>query len=119
MAGLSAATVARNLEAIQEELAAAGRAPGEVEILAAVKYLAVEDLDALREGGVTLAGENRAQELERKAQAHPELTGKGVIVRPAARNGASSRISSRASSPFRTVDSLAEYLMPQLAGSEA
>ncbi len=26
---------------------------------------------------------------------------------------------SRASSPFRTVDSLAEYLMPQLAGSEA
>jgi pyridoxal phosphate enzyme (YggS family) len=74
VAGLSAETVRRNLEAIREQIAAAGRNPAEVEILAAVKYLALEDLDALVEGGVTLAGENRAQELERKAQAHPELT---------------------------------------------
>lgn len=74
MAGLSAETVRRNLAEIREQIAAAGRDPAEVEILAAVKYLALEDLDALAEGGVTLAGENRAQELERKAQAHPELT---------------------------------------------
>ena len=74
MAGLSAETVARNLAAVREELAAAGRDPADVEVLAAVKSLAVEDLGALREGGITLAVENRAQELERKAAAHPELT---------------------------------------------
>ena len=73
MAGLSAETVRRNLAAVREEIAAAGRDPAEVEILAAVKYLPVEDLGALREGGVTLAGENRAQELTRKAEAQPAL----------------------------------------------
>ena len=72
MAGLSAETVRRNLAAVREEIAAA--APGrEVRILAAVKYLAVEELAALAAGGVTIAGENRAQELEVKARAHPEL----------------------------------------------
>jgi pyridoxal phosphate enzyme (YggS family) len=71
---LSVETVRRNLATVREEIAAAGRDPAEVEVLAAVKYLPVEDLGALREGGITLAGENRAQELERKAAAHPELT---------------------------------------------
>ena len=33
----------------------------------------LEDLGALAEAGVTLAGENRAQDLEAKADAHPEL----------------------------------------------
>jgi PLP dependent protein len=66
--GIDARRVADNLARIREEI-------GEgVQILAAVKYVAVEELDALAEGGITVVGENRAQELEVKAQAHPELT---------------------------------------------
>jgi len=42
--GLDAARVRANLERVHEELAAAGRAPGEVELLAAVKYVPVEEL---------------------------------------------------------------------------
>jgi PLP dependent protein len=45
-----------------------------VQILAAVKYLAFDELGALAEAGITVVGENRAQELEVKAAAHPELT---------------------------------------------
>jgi pyridoxal phosphate enzyme (YggS family) len=61
--GLDAARVRANLEQVREEV-------GEgVEILAAVKYVALEDLGVLSEAGVTLVGENRAQELERKAAA--------------------------------------------------
>ncbi|MEN3281221.1 MAG: dependent protein [Solirubrobacteraceae bacterium] len=66
--GLDARRVADNLTRIREEIGDG------VQILAAVKYLAVEELDALAEAGVTVAGENRAQELEVKASAHPELT---------------------------------------------
>lgn len=72
--GLSAADVRANLEAVHERLDAAGRKPGEVQILAAVKYLPAEELAALAEGGITLVGENRAQELLTKAQAHPGFT---------------------------------------------
>src|SRR5256885_2567515 len=46
----------------------------DVQILAATKYLPLEDIGALAQGGVTLAGENRAQDLAAKATAHPELT---------------------------------------------
>jgi pyridoxal phosphate enzyme (YggS family) len=61
--GLDAARVRANLEQVREEV-------GEgVEILAAVKYVALEDLGVLSDAGVTLVGENRAQELERKAAA--------------------------------------------------
>jgi uncharacterized pyridoxal phosphate-containing UPF0001 family protein len=42
-----------------------------VQVLAAVKYVALEDLGVLREAGIELVGENRAQELEAKATAHP------------------------------------------------
>jgi hypothetical protein len=69
--GLTAETVARNLARAREAIAAAGRDPGEVEILAAVKYLPAEELAALADGGVTLVGENRAQELATKAEAAP------------------------------------------------
>ena len=72
--GLDAATIRANLERVREEIAGAGRDPSEVEILAAVKYVALEELSALAEAGITVVGENRAQELEVKAQAHPELT---------------------------------------------
>ncbi len=60
---LRAETVAANLARVQEAIADAGRDPATVQVLAAVKYLPAECLAALREGGVTLAGENRAQEL--------------------------------------------------------
>jgi uncharacterized pyridoxal phosphate-containing UPF0001 family protein len=67
MAGLSAERVAANLAEVREEIG-----PG-VRVVAAVKYLPVDDLGALVAGGVTAAGENRAQDLEVKAAARPEL----------------------------------------------
>jgi pyridoxal phosphate enzyme (YggS family) len=69
--GLSAEVVARNLARARGAIAAAGRDPGEVEILAAVKYLPADELAALADGGVTVVGENRAQELAAKAAAMP------------------------------------------------
>jgi pyridoxal phosphate enzyme (YggS family) len=62
--GLDARRVADNLARVREEL---GRE--DVQVLAAVKYLAVEELGALAEGGIKVVGENRAQELEVKAAA--------------------------------------------------
>jgi PLP dependent protein len=67
--GLSPDHVRANLERVRAEIADAGRDPWQVEILAAVKYVGAEDLDALAEGGIELVGENRAQELVAKAQA--------------------------------------------------
>jgi PLP dependent protein len=69
IAGLDAGRVRENLARVREEM---GR--DDVEVLAAVKYVALEDLGVLAEGGVTVVGENRAQELERKARAFPDLT---------------------------------------------
>jgi PLP dependent protein len=66
--GLDARRIADNLARIREEIG------DEVQVLAAVKYVAVEELGALAEAGIAVVGENRAQELEVKAQAHPELT---------------------------------------------
>ena len=40
-------------------------------MLAAVKYVALDDLDVLAGAGLELLGENRAQDLEAKAAAHP------------------------------------------------
>jgi pyridoxal phosphate enzyme (YggS family) len=59
--------VGRNLERIRE------RVSPRVEILAATKYLAAEDLPALAEGGIELVGENRAQDLLRKRALHGDL----------------------------------------------
>jgi PLP dependent protein len=64
---VEALTVRRNLERIRSEI---GDGP---EILAAVKYVEREDIAALVEAGVTLMGENRAQELQLKATDHPEV----------------------------------------------
>ena len=71
MAGLSGDTVRANLEAVRAEIAATGRSPDEVEILAAVKYVDVDDLPGLADGGITLVGENRAQDLVAKAERWP------------------------------------------------
>ena len=71
--GLTVEGVRANVERVREEIAdacaRAGRDPGDVELLAAVKYVALEELPVLRAAGIELAGENRAQELERKAAA--------------------------------------------------
>jgi pyridoxal phosphate enzyme (YggS family) len=71
---IDASVVRDNLARVREEIAATGRDPGEVELLAAVKYVALEDVGALVEAGIDVMGENRAQDLEAKAQAHPDIT---------------------------------------------
>jgi PLP dependent protein len=58
--GLDPAKIAANLERVRE------RAGPEVEILAATKYVPLEEMGALGEAGVELVGENRQQELEAK-----------------------------------------------------
>lgn len=75
--GVDAERVRANLGRLREEVARAaaraGRPSGSVEILAATKYVADEDLPALAEAGVALVGENRAQDLQRRFDAHGEL----------------------------------------------
>ncbi len=62
--GLDAGVVRGNLERIRAEVGAG------VEILAAVKYVATEELGVLAQAGVTLVGENRQQALEEKVAAY-------------------------------------------------
>lgn len=69
--GLRAEVVRANLDRVTAEIADAGRDPAGVQVLAAVKYVPLEELDALAEAGVRLVGENRAQDLVAKAQAFP------------------------------------------------
>jgi PLP dependent protein len=71
--GLRAEQVAENVARVREEIAARGRDPGTVQILAAVKYVPVEELPVLAEAGLELLGENRAQDLVAKAEAYPDL----------------------------------------------
>jgi PLP dependent protein len=60
--GVEAERVRANLERVRE------RAGSKVEILAATKYLPLEEMGALAEAGVTLVGENRLQDLEAKQE---------------------------------------------------
>jgi PLP dependent protein len=69
--GLNAGLVRTNLERVRDAIADTGRDPNGVEILAAVKYVPVEELGALADAGVTLVGENRAQELAIKVGVGP------------------------------------------------
>jgi PLP dependent protein len=71
--GLRPERVRENLERVRERIAAAGRDPSEVEVLAAVKYVPADELPALAEGGIGLVGENRAQDLLAKQEAHGDL----------------------------------------------
>ena len=59
---LDPAVVARNLARVREAVGP------DVEILAATKYVDAADLEALREGGVTLVGENRTDALLEKQE---------------------------------------------------
>jgi hypothetical protein len=69
---LDAGQVSARLAAVRERIAAAaergGRDAAGVEILAAVKYVPVELMGALADGGVTLVGENTAQALIAKQE---------------------------------------------------
>lgn len=58
--GLEPERIAANLERVRAE---AGEG---VEVLAATKYVPLEEMGALAEAGVTLVGENRQQDLEAK-----------------------------------------------------
>lgn len=58
--GLEAEKIRTNLERVRE------RVGPEVEILAATKYVPVEEMGALADAGVRLVGENRLQDLEEK-----------------------------------------------------
>ena len=62
--GLDAARVRARLDEVREEVGP------DVEVLAATKYVALEELPVLAEAGVTLVGENRAQDLEAKHAEH-------------------------------------------------
>ena len=82
ISGLRPQAVRANLERLHEELTAARersvaagvRPPGsEVEVLAATKYIPLEELPVLAEAGIRLVGENRAQDLQVKVAACGEL----------------------------------------------
>ena len=72
--GLTGERVRANLAEVRERIAAAaaraGRDPDGVEIVAAVKYVPLEQLGALAVGGVRAVGENRAQDLQAKYAVH-------------------------------------------------
>jgi pyridoxal phosphate enzyme (YggS family) len=63
--------VAEARERIEAAAQRAGRSSADVELLAAVKYVALDELGTLADAGLTLLGENRAQELVAKAAAYP------------------------------------------------
>jgi pyridoxal phosphate enzyme (YggS family) len=77
IADISAERVCENLARAREQIAIAaaraGRDPAGVQVLAATKYIALEDLPTLVRAGVRLVGENRAQDLRAKVAAHGEL----------------------------------------------
>jgi pyridoxal phosphate enzyme (YggS family) len=82
ISGVRVERVRENLAEIRAEIdAAMRRSPVTrceqqqvgVQLLAATKYIAREDLPLLAEAGVALVGENRAQDLRAKHEAHGEL----------------------------------------------
>jgi len=76
--GLTPTRVEANLTAVRQEIdaaaARAGRSGEEVQVVAAVKYVAAADIPLLERAGIRIAGENRAQDLVEKVAVAPELT---------------------------------------------
>ena len=64
---MDAPRIARNLERVREQIGP------DVEICAATKYVNLVDLPELAEGGIKLVGENRAQDMLAKQEAHGDL----------------------------------------------
>jgi len=79
ISGLRADVIRANFAQVREEIAvaasAAGRDPGEIELLAATKYVSAADLPILAEAGIRLVGETRAQALQAKVAAGRSLIG--------------------------------------------
>jgi pyridoxal phosphate enzyme (YggS family) len=75
--GLDVERVRANLAQVRAEIAAAAervdRDADAVEVLAACKYVPVDELPVLARAGIGHLGENRAQQLECKVAAHGEL----------------------------------------------
>ena len=75
MARLSVELVRANLAAVQDRVERAARRAGRdasgIEVLVAVKYVGAEDIETLAQAGVTLVGENRAQDLIEKVARAP------------------------------------------------
>jgi uncharacterized pyridoxal phosphate-containing UPF0001 family protein len=71
--GLEPKRIRENLQVVRERIASAGRNPADVEVLVATKYVSAEELPALADAGVTLVGENRAQDLASKHALHGDL----------------------------------------------
>ena len=64
---MDADRIRANLDRVRERIGM------EVEICAAIKYVALEDLPALADAGIRLVGENRAQEMLAKHEGHGDL----------------------------------------------
>ena len=73
--GLTSAAIIAAREAVEDEVSAAceraGRSRAEVEVMLAAKYVPIADSSELLAAGITLIGENRAQDLVARAQAFP------------------------------------------------
>jgi uncharacterized pyridoxal phosphate-containing UPF0001 family protein len=67
ISGLDPARIAANLSRITEE------AGDRVEVLAAAKYVPIEEMGALAEAGVRLVGENRQQDMSAKQERWGDL----------------------------------------------
>jgi pyridoxal phosphate enzyme (YggS family) len=71
---LTVERVRANLAEVRERIAAAAARAGRdgdcVELVAAGKYLAMEDLGVLAQAGIAVVGENRAQDLRAKVDAY-------------------------------------------------
>jgi PLP dependent protein len=76
IADITTERVRANLLRVRDEIVlaavTAGRDPSEVQVLAATKYVPLEQLPAIADAGVWVVGENRAQDLQRKVAAHGE-----------------------------------------------
>jgi PLP dependent protein len=75
--GLAVERVKANVEAVRAEIVEAavlaGRDPADVEIVAAGKYIGLEQLPVLAAAGIGVVGENKAQDLGEKVAAHGRL----------------------------------------------
>jgi pyridoxal phosphate enzyme (YggS family) len=64
---LSAEQIAARLARVRDEVGP------DVTIVAATKYVSVEDMATLAEAGIDIVGENRAQDLQAKHEAHGDM----------------------------------------------
>ncbi len=73
--GLTSEAIVAARETLEVEVSAAceraGRSRAEVEVVLSAKYVAITESNALLEAGITLIGENRAQDLVARAEAFP------------------------------------------------